>query len=196
MQQSPQSRALDEGLCDWFALTVQSYGGLGEEPPRPERAVFGAWAANDPERGLRPRSYRDYPLGFGDLAGPALAEPHAAGQVWCAALLAANRGIGEALGDRRRGHEVGWQLAVDALKRLSRTPLSITYLALRDRIYEALDELAADPPPRAGGEPLLPPGSGPEVAAAVRAAFRALGMGDGARGDGPGFAGVVADPPI
>ncbi|MGH9363257.1 MAG: M36 family metallopeptidase [Thermoanaerobaculia bacterium] len=195
MQQSRQSRALDEGLCDWFALTVQSHAQLVADPAAPERLVFGAWAANDAQRGLRLHSYRNYPFRFGDLRRQELAEPHAAGQVWCAALLAMNRGLGQVVGDTRRGHEIGWQVVVDALKRMSKTPLSVTFLAARDEIFGALADLVARPPIRADGSPLVPPGAGNDLTAAVRAAFRQLGMGDAARGAGPRFEDAVGDPP-
>ncbi len=194
MKQSFQSLALDEGTCDWFALTVQNHARRGESPPRPERLVFGAWAADDEERGLRPHSYAGYPLGFGDLlAHPDLVDAHAAGQVWCAALLDMNRRLGEVLGDSRHGHELGWQLVVDALRETARTPLSITYLHTRDRVFEALAALRATTPARADGTPLLPPNRGQDADDAVRAAFAALGMGPAAIGDHPDFADVVAD---
>ncbi len=194
MKQSFQSQALDEGTCDWFALTVQNHTRHGENPPRPERLVFGSWAADDDQRGLRPYSYADYPLGFGDLkAHPHLVDAHAAGQVWGAALLDMNRRLGEVLGDPRHGHELGWQLVVDALRETARTPLSITYLHTRDRVFETLDALRATTPLRAGGTPLLPPDRGQEADAAVREAFAALGMGPAATGEHPDFADAVAD---
>jgi extracellular elastinolytic metalloproteinase len=195
MQQGLHSRALDEGTCDWFALTVQHHAALGEDPTADERLVFGAWVANDAARGLRPLSYRDYPFGFGDLSRPELAEPHAAGQVWCAALLAMNRGIGAVVGEGRLGHQLGWQAVVDALKTMSKTPRSVTYLAVRDAIYEAVKALAASSPERADGSPLLPPDLAIEVEQAVRSAFGEFGMGDAARADGLDFANVVADTP-
>ncbi|MEE8524911.1 MAG: M36 family metallopeptidase, partial [Thermoanaerobaculia bacterium] len=195
MKQSFQSEALDEGTCDWFALTLQNHARRGEDPPRPERLVFGSWAADDDERGLRPHSYTAYPLRFGDLrAHPDLADAHAAGQVWCAALLAMNRRLGEVLGDPRHGHELGWQLVVDALRETARTPLSITYLHTRDRVYEALTALRAASPERADGTPLLPPDRGEAADAAVNAAFAAFGMGPAAVGDHPEFADAVAGP--
>jgi len=195
MAQSFQSRALDEGTCDWLALTLQNHQRLGENPPRLEKLVFGAWVADDPIRGLRPHSYAAYPLRFGDLGThPDLTDAHGAGQVWCAALLEMNRRLGAVLGDARHGHEVGWQLMVDALRETARTPLSITYLHTRDRLYEALAALAAATPARADGTPLLPAALGDDADAAVRSAFAAFGMGPGAAGDHPQFADVVADP--
>ena len=193
MLQCFQSEALDEGTCDWLALTVQNHARLGESPPRDEKTVFGAWAADDAVRGLRPHPYGAYPHHFGDLAGdPTLAATHAAGQVWCAALLEMNRRLGDVLGDRRHGHEVGWQIVVDAFKQTPRTPLSITYLHSRDRVYETLEALAAAPPPRADGSPLLPPDKAADCRAATREAFAAFGMGAGASGGGPGFEGAFA----
>ena len=132
----------------------------------------------DKQRGLRRHSYDGYPLRFDQLATHEdLAEPHGAGQLWCATLLDMNRRLGEVLGDPRQGHELGWQLMVDALRETARTPQSITYLNTRDRLYEALAALRADSPTRADGEPLLPPDRGSEVDEAVHEAFAAFGMG-------------------
>lgn len=194
MQQSFQSRALDEGLCDWFALTIQNYWRLRENPPRPEHLVFGAWASGDQPTGLRLRSYENYPFGFGDLADPVFAAEHDAGQVWCAALLSMNRRFGAALGDPARGHELGWQAVVDALKEMSKTPFSITYLTCRDRILAALQALAQDTPSRADGNPLLAPSEAERVLTEANEAFRDFGIGPLARGADPGFLDVVPDP--
>src|SRR5690606_9136972 len=101
MSRTAQSRALDEGICDYFALTIQNHRGLGEQPPRPERLVYGEWVGG----GAR-RSYVDLELRFGDLSEED--EEHRAGQVWCAALLTMNRALGTAVGDARHGHELGW----------------------------------------------------------------------------------------
>lgn len=195
MQQGLQSRALDEGICDWFALTVQHHAALGEDPAAVERLVFGAWVADDAARGLRPLSYRGYPFGLGDLSRSGMTEPHAAGQVWCAALLEMNRSIAVVVGETRHGHEIGWQLVTDGLKSMSKTPRSVTYLAARDAIYEALRDLGASSPVRADGSPLLPPERANEVERAVRSTFERFGMGDTARADGPDFKNVMADPP-
>jgi hypothetical protein len=106
-----------------------------------------------------------------------------------------NRGFGQVVGDVRHGHEIGWQAVVDALKRMSKAPLSVTFLAARDQIFGALVDLAARPPLRANGLPLVPQGTGGALTAAARAAFRQFGMGDAARGSAPRFEDVVGDPP-
>jgi extracellular elastinolytic metalloproteinase len=194
MSQSFQSEALDEGTCDWFALTVQNHARLGQGLP--EKSVFGAWVADDTARGLRPHPYAGYPFRFGDLAADSsLRDKHAAGQVWCAALLEMNRRLGALLEDSRQGHELGWQAMVDALQATPMTPGSITYLRMRDRILDAIAALGAAPPARADGSPLLPVVRRGEAVAAARAAFAAFGMGPAAAGDHPRFEDAVSDPP-
>lgn len=193
MHQSPHSRAVDEGICDWFALTVQNHARLGEEPPRPAKTVFGAWVADDPEKGLRDHSYAHYPRRFGDPAtDPDLVgNHHAAGQVFGAALLEMNRRFGDVLGDDRHGHELGWQVVVDALKETARTPGSITFLHTRDRIEEALAALGAASPERADGTALLPDAAVEACEEGVREAFAEYGMGPGASGGAPRFEDAV-----
>lgn len=182
-----QSRALDEGTCDYFALTVESHRRLGLDPPGPEHLVHAGWAG-----GMGRRSYENPDLSFGDLRG--VSETHRAGQVWGAALLAVNRGIGRAVDDPRRGHEIGWQLVVDALELLEVTPIAISLLGARNRLFEAFELMRSDPPARADGTPLLPPDRHAEVEAALRDAFSTLGMGPAASGTGPDFDDVVGDP--
>lgn len=187
MSRTLQSRALDEGTCDYFALTMQNYQRLQKTPPQPERLVYGDWIG-----GAARRSYANVGLRFGDLDG--VREPHRAGQVWGAALLAVNRGLGRAMGDAARGHEIGWQLVVDALKLLEVTPLSVAFLTARDRLFEAFELMKSNPPAMADGQPLLPPDRHEAAEAALRGAFLSLGMGPGAASTGPDFDGVVGDP--
>lgn len=196
MAQSFQSKALDEGLCDYFALTIQNHTRLGETPPLAEKMVFGAWVAKDDTKGLRPHSYHNYPRRFGDLRTvPELREKHAAGQVWCAALLEMNASLGQVVGDLRRGHEIGWQIVVDALQTLSAAMGSITFLNLRSKVLDAVTSLDSHSPLRMDGSPLLPPQSAGAAAAAVAAAFARFGMGPLAVGSRGNFEDAASDPP-
>lgn len=173
---SPQSTALAEGWSDYFALTFQSYG----QPN--EKVAFGDWIANRPD-GLRQVLFDDtFPSGFGDLGRGRYQSEIACGEIWCAALMRMNREIGRALGnDFRRGHEIGWQIVFDGLKKLSSNP---NFLQARNAIFEALDDL------RSAG--LLAAAEHGTAAQAARTAFAALGMGNGARSNGTSLTGNIA----
>jgi extracellular elastinolytic metalloproteinase len=197
----PQTRALDEGYCDYFALSIQAYNRLAAQGPSAEapadgldRIAFGAWTAGDDQHGLRPHAYGDaFPGSLATLGSPDFREAHEAGQVWCEALLRMNRRLGEALGDLRRGHEIGWQAVVDSLKLLSGGGAGIGFLAARDRILTAFDALRDASPLLASGGPLVDPARYPALRQAALRAFAELGMGPGAASEGATFAGIVAD---
>ncbi len=173
---SRQSTALAEGWSDYFALTFQSYG----QPN--EKVAFGDWVANHPN-GLRQVLFDDtFPSGFGDLGTGRYQSEIACGEIWCAALMRMNREIGRALGnDFERGHEIGWQIVFDGLKKLSSNP---SFLQARNEIFAALDELKNDG--------ILATAEHGTAAAAARVAFAALGMGNGARSNGTSLTGNVA----
>lgn len=176
----PESRALGEGYSDYFALTIQSHQ-LGEE-----KTVFGAWLGDDATAGLRRHAYgEDFPLSYGDLTAAENQEPHAGGEIWCAALMRMNRRIGEALADPARGHEIGWQLVLDSLKLLPVGADQPGFLDARDAVTRALTDLAA-----AGS---LDAQEHAAIETAVLEAFARTGMGPGAAGRGAHFSGIVAD---
>ena len=68
--------------------------------------------------GIRMAPYDDnYPGTFGSIGKPPYDDDeHALGEIWCAALMKMNRDLGTALGDKVKGHQLGWQLVVDGLK--------------------------------------------------------------------------------
>ncbi len=170
-----QSVALSEGWSDYFALTFQSYG----QPA--EKVVFGDWVSNSPG-GMRHFPYdAAFPRGFGDLGRSPYDQAAVCGEIWCAALMRMNRAIGSALGDSRRGHEIGWQIVVDGLKLVAANP---HLLQARDAILRALDDLRQPGPLSAADHQ--------RAATAARAAFAAAGMGPNARANGTSLTGNVA----
>ncbi len=186
----PQARALDEGTSDYFALTFQNHRRL--RAGRPERLVYGAWSSGNPVTGRRRVSYAGFAHRFSQLGRPGFTDPHDAGMIWCAALLAMNRGIGTALGSLLRGHEIGWQLVVNALKQLPTGQDAPSFLDGRDALLRALAALREAIPQAADG-PLFPPDRFDALDAAVRRAFADLGMGRNARSRGGSFADLVDD---
>jgi extracellular elastinolytic metalloproteinase len=126
----PQSRGMGEGWSDYFALTIQNHG------KSPEKTVTGDWVTGNPA-GIRSAPYdQNYPNKFGDLGN--FTDVHDVGEVWCAALMQMNRELGQALGDKDKGHELGWQIVVDGMKLLAANP---SFLDARDGILTALQDL-------------------------------------------------------
>ena len=176
----PESRALGEGYSDYFALTIQSHR-LGEE-----KTVFCAWLGRDDNKGIRRQAYDDsFSLHYGDLTRPENQEPHDGGEIWCMALMRMNRGIGCALGDGARGHEIGWQLVVDSLKLLPVGPDQPGFLDARDAVTRALADL--------GATGRLDSADFTAIERSVGEAFAATGMGPAAAGRGAHFQGIVPD---
>lgn len=181
-----QSEAMGEGFSDYFAVTIRNY--YRRRAGRAESAVFGAWISGEAPGGWRRQSYDE--AGFqGDYAGlgsPALRGAHDAGQVWCQALLNVHRRLAGVLGGdaaaRDRADELGWRLVVASLP-ICRD-VQPHFLDGRDAILSAFDDLD-----RQGRIP----GNAAAQKAAVREAFRALGMGAQARSRNASYTGIVAD---
>jgi extracellular elastinolytic metalloproteinase len=172
----PQSRGMGEGWSDYFALTIQNYGKPNE------KVVTGDWVVNNPQ-GIRMHPYdSNYPGNFGSLGRREYREEHNIGEIWCATLMQMNRNIGEALGDRNRGHQIGWQIVVDGLKLTSANP---SFLDARDAILRALDDLLA------AGK--LSQSDRAKVRKAAWQAFSKFGMGPNADCFGASLQGIVAD---
>lgn len=185
-----QAQAIDEGTSDYFALTLQNY--LRRRQGFPESLVYGAWSSNNAVSGWRSSTYAGFAAPFDTLGGPGRREPHEAGMIWCAALLAMNRRLGAALGSVSRGDETGWLLVVEALRKLPIGLDAPSFLDGRDALLRAAGTVGANIPVLADG-PLFQPGDLGAVAAAIRAAFAELGMGQNARSQGGTFAGLVND---
>lgn len=131
--QTPLAQALAEGWSDYFALTIKNCH------LQNENTVIGDWAYGLPE-GIRLARYDDdFATNggtFGSL-GFQLAAAHDMGALWCATLMKLNRDLGKALGDRKKGHWLGWQIVIDSLKLLPSNP---NCLQARDAILHALNE--------------------------------------------------------
>ena len=94
-----------------------------------------------------------------------------------------NRNLGRAIGSRRRGHRLGWQVVVDGFKL---TPANPSFLDVRDAIVRALQVRQ--------GAGKLPPGADFRAARrAVWEAFARFGMGPGANSIGATLEGLVED---
>jgi extracellular elastinolytic metalloproteinase len=172
-----QSGSMGEGWSDYFALTFQNFGKPNE------RVVTGDWAVARPS-GIRMHPYdENYPGKFGDI-GPndPYNEVHNAGEIWCATLIHMNRLIGRALGSKEKGHQLGWQLVIDALKL---TPSNPNFIQARNAILKALDDM------RTAGK--LNDNDHKEVKKGTWTAFAKFGMGVNASSAGNGFGGVHAD---
>ena len=102
--EADQSLGFGEGSGDYIACTIN------------DTTVIGAWGFNRPG-GLRQFAYdSDFPDTFANLGSGRYNEPHNIGELWCATLMEMNRNLVAALGDRRRGANLGLQLFVDLLK--------------------------------------------------------------------------------
>jgi len=174
----PQSRSMGEGWSDYFALTIQNCLALIQNPAADEKIVTGNWVKNN-QNGIRLAPYNDnYPGTYGRIGAFPYTEVHNIGEIWCAALMKMNRDFGTALNDKVRGHRIGWQIVVDGLKL---TPGNPSFLAARDAILQALDDLSLNEA---------------EHSALHRAAWRAFahfGMGPNASSIGASLEGIVED---
>jgi extracellular elastinolytic metalloproteinase len=180
--EDPQSSGMGEGWSDYFALTIPHCVALRTDPDAKEKIVTGDWVTKRPE-GIRLAPYdEDYPGTFGRLGEEPYDEEHNIGEIWCATLMKMNRDFGTALGDRVKGHQLGWQIVVDGLKL---TPANPSMLDARDGILQALQDRKT-----AG---LL---SDEEFTVTNRAAWKAFarfGMGPNASSIGASLEGVVED---
>jgi extracellular elastinolytic metalloproteinase len=170
----PQSRGMGEGWSDYFALTIQNHG------KATEKTVAGDWVTSSP-RGIRSAPYdQNYPKKFSNL--PALADEHDVGEIWCATLMQMNRELGKAIGNKDKGHELGWQIVVDGMKVVSANP---SFLDARDGILTALRDL------HTSGK--LDAATFKKTQRAVWDAFAHFEMGFKAQTNGPFLFGVVGD---
>jgi extracellular elastinolytic metalloproteinase len=174
----PQSRALSEGYCDYFAISVLNH--LRRAAGQTEDLVFGRWIANKPT-GLRPRAYGPGFAGtYGTLKSPGLPTDHDRGQIWCQTLLEMNEALADG-GPLDAGDELGWKLVFDSLKRLHGGTKGPTWLHARNAI---LLELAAV----LGGDPATDP-----LGRKVLDVFHVRGMGPNAASPDAGFKKIVED---
>jgi extracellular elastinolytic metalloproteinase len=93
-----------------------------------------------------------------------------------------NRDLGTALGDRIRGHRLGWQIVVDGLKL---TPANPSLLDARDAILKALEDRK--------NSGLLSADDFQKANRSAWAAFARFGMGPNARSIGASLEGIVED---
>jgi extracellular elastinolytic metalloproteinase len=174
--EQPQSGGMGEGWSDYFALTIQNFG----KPA--EKVVTGDWVVNDPN-GIRRLKYdSDFPDHFDKIGTGDYNEVHNIGEIWCATLMEMNRKVGEALGSQDLGHQLSWQIVVDALKL---SPSNPSFLDVRDAILKALDDL------RTAGR--LNDGDYNKVKKAIWKTFAKFGMGPSADCIGASLSGIVAD---
>lgn len=174
--QQPQSRGMGEGWSDYFALTVQNFNLPNE------RTVTGDWVLNDPA-GIRLAPYdENYPATYGNVGTPPYVGVHAIGEIWCATLMKINRNLGTALGNKKRGHLLGWQLVVNGMKL---TPANPSFLDARDGILRALEGM------RKAGQ--LAPDDHRKSLRVLWLAFARFGMGPKATSIGASLSGIVED---
>jgi extracellular elastinolytic metalloproteinase len=177
-----QSRGMGEGWSDYFALTIQSCLAVIQDPAAVEKVVTGDWVTKR-QPGIRLAPYDDnYPATFGHLGTSPYDEEHNVGEIWCAALMKMNRNFAAALGDKVKGHRIGWQIVVDGLKL---TPANPSFLDARDAIIRALADL------RNAGS--LSDADHVTLLRAAWEAFARFGMGPNASSTGATLEGVVED---
>jgi hypothetical protein len=126
---SHQAGSMGEGWGDWYALNHAHKTGL-----EPTRAVVGAYATGNENRGIRNYDFNKNPNTFGDmgydLTGP---EVHADGEIWTATLwdlhkaLVARHGLA-------KGAEVAARLVTDAMPLMAPDP---SFLDARDAMLTA-----------------------------------------------------------
>lgn len=171
-----QSRALGEGYCDFFTLSLQDFL---HAPAGPER-IFGAWIRNN-GTGLRQSAYGPgFTATYGTLSDPGYDSHHDAGQVWCATLLDIRDAIVASLGSPD-GEELTWQLGFDSLKALHGGSEGPTWIHARDALLRQLERVL-------GGEPSTDP-----VGQAVLQAFGARGLGPAATCPDASYQGIQED---
>jgi extracellular elastinolytic metalloproteinase len=143
--QHQQSRALGEGVSDYWAISIQNYyrrraaRDAGTDPAGAEEWCFASWLAGGPP-GLRTRSYLDYDQTYRFLKKSKM-DATTAGEVWCATLLDLNRALGQ--GDADRGDELGWKLVFDSLAFLHPGEKGPHFLHARNAVLCAFDALVA-----------------------------------------------------
>ena len=173
--QQIQSGGMGEGWSDYFALTIQNFD------KSVEKVVTGDWVVNNPN-GIRGLKYdSSFPNRFGKIGTGRYNEVHNIGEIWCATLMEMNREIGTALGSKDRGHQIGWQIVVDALKI---SPSNPSFLDERDAILKALSDLQAGS---------LNAADYTKVKKAVWTTFAKFGMGPNADCFGATLNGIVED---
>jgi extracellular elastinolytic metalloproteinase len=172
----PQSRALSEGYCDYFAISLQNF----LRPAGQQDWIVGAWIASKPT-GLRASAYRPgFTATYGSLRAPGFDEDHDAGQVWCATLLDIETALVAEMGSPD-GHLFAWRLVFDSLTRLHTGRNGPTFLHARTAIVEALErDLATQP-------------ANHPVGRAVLRVFAARGMGPNARSKSAGYTKIEED---
>jgi extracellular elastinolytic metalloproteinase len=176
--QQPQSRGMGEGWSDYFALTIQNFGKTFE------KVVTGDWIINNP-CGIRGLKYDSNFTDHFDKIGTGrynARSPHNIGEIWCATLMEMNRQIGNVLGSKDRGYQLGWQIVVDALKL---SPSNPSFLDERDAILKALDDLHT--------KARVNDSDYPKLKKAIWTTFAKFGMGPNADCIGASVNGIVAD---
>jgi extracellular elastinolytic metalloproteinase len=177
--QQPQSRGMGEGWSDYFALTIQNFGKTFE------KVVTGDWVIDNPN-GIRKLKYdSNFPDQFDEIGTDRYSAgfpPHNIGEIWCATLMEMNRQIGDVLVSKDRGHQLGWQIVVDALKL---SPSNPSFLDERDAILKALDDLHT--------KARVNDSDYPKLKKAIWTTFAKFGMGPNADCIGASLNGIVAD---
>jgi len=163
-----ESRALAEGYCDYFAITLRN---AWRGPDTPPEWTFARWLTTG-QKSVRPEGYDVFNKGYDALAKGRW-KTHDAGQVWCAAMLR----VHEILGD-----DLAWQVAFDAIKLLHPGDVGPTFLHARTAVLHAMKKLSATHDELADAA----------TAQAVRDVFSERGMGEGARSPKAKFRDIVA----
>lgn len=181
-----QSLGLGEGWSDYFALTVQN------AMLATEKNFIGDWVFGKPNQGQRLARYDDAYAQrgtFGKIGKPGdyvgrdangKLMPHPIGEIWCATLMKMNRDLGQALGNRQRGHFLGWQIVIDGLKSLAANP---SFLDARNGILQAFQ----------ARRQTLTAAEFTRCAQAIQGAFQHFGMGQRASCNGNSLLDIVED---
>ncbi|MDQ0994483.1 M36 family metallopeptidase [Streptomyces sp. V3I7] len=123
-----QSGSMGEGWGDWYAMDHLHREGMSD------KAVVGAYATGNAERGIRNWDYDHNPLTYGDfgydLTGP---EVHADGEFWTATLWDLRKALVARYGEQG-GSDAAEHLVTDALPL---SPPSPSVLDMRDAILAA-----------------------------------------------------------
>jgi extracellular elastinolytic metalloproteinase len=134
--------------------------------------VVGAWVVNNPG-GIRQFRYdSNFPDGFGDIGSGRYDEVHNIGEIWCATLLEMNRKIGK---------ELTLNLVLDSLRL---APANPSFIDMRDSMFAALEHMLTASNP-------MSPADYDRAKEGMWAVFAKLGMGVGAKSNGPTLSGVV-----
>jgi extracellular elastinolytic metalloproteinase len=182
----PQARAMEEGMSDYFALTLGNH--LRRRAGLPENLAYGAWSSGDPVNGRRRRSYAGFSETYQDLA--AQSHPQDAGMLWCAALLGMNRRLEALLGSRERAELAGWLLVYQAMPGIPVGKAAPSFLQGRVALERTARAWQIAAPVVASG-PLGTPAELARIEGAVHEAFAERGMGRNAQTSGGGLSGLV-----